>query len=109
MCQPSGLTATETPPGWSVRWKRAAAALPALLFFKPRIVASRAAAVQPAGATLSSAMDKEGLIGGLEDDSVMSTGFLPACGSYMQKQGNGRNDPSQSPPAPGVAAFQRLS
>lgn len=29
-------------------------------------------------------MDKEGLIGGLEDASVMSTGFLPACGSYVQ-------------------------
>lgn len=48
------------------RWKRAAAALPALLFFCPRIVASRAAWGPPAEATLSSAMDRR-LIGGLED------------------------------------------
>lgn len=67
----------DSRPGWSARWKRAATALPALFFFKPRIVASQAAGVQPAGATLSSTMDKEGLINGLEDDGVLSTGSLP--------------------------------
>ena len=39
---------------------------PCFIFFKPRI-----------GATLSSTMDKEGLINGLEDDGVLSTGSLP--------------------------------